>query len=89
MGKALFTLNVPVIKTSSAILAMTEDEVAKNQPTACINCGDVQRYVRVRFFRYVLRNLRSMEMKSSSWHIMEWNAASADAAVLSVRQNAS
>jgi len=39
MGKALFTLNVPVIKTSSAILAMTEDEVAKNQPTACINCG--------------------------------------------------
>ena len=39
MGKALFTMNVPVIKTSSAILAMTEDEVAKNQPTACINCG--------------------------------------------------
>lgn len=39
MGKALFTLNVPVIKTSSAILAMTEDEVTKNQPTACINCG--------------------------------------------------
>ena len=39
MGKALFTLNVPVIKTSSAILAMKEDEVAKYTPTACINCG--------------------------------------------------
>lgn len=39
MGKALFTMNVPVIKTSSAILAMAEDEVAKHQPTACINCG--------------------------------------------------
>lgn len=39
MGKALFTMNVPVIKTSSAILALTEDEVAKHQPTACINCG--------------------------------------------------
>lgn len=39
MGKALFTMNVPVIKTSSTILALTEDEVAKHQPTACINCG--------------------------------------------------
>lgn len=39
MGKAMFDLKVPVIKTSSAILAMTEDEVVKNQPSACINCG--------------------------------------------------
>ena len=39
MGKAMFSLDVPVIKTSSAILAMAEDEVAKNSPTACINCG--------------------------------------------------
>ena len=39
MGKAMFSLDVPVIKTSSAILAMAEDEVSKNPPTACINCG--------------------------------------------------
>lgn len=39
MGFALFDLNVPVTKTSSAILCMSEDEVTKWQPTACINCG--------------------------------------------------
>lgn len=39
MGKALFGLRVPVIKTSSAILAFAKDEVAANQTSACINCG--------------------------------------------------
>ena len=39
MGKALFGLRVPVIKTSSAILAFAKDEVAVNQTSACINCG--------------------------------------------------
>lgn len=39
MGNALFGLDVPVIKTSSAILAFTKDEVSASQPTACINCG--------------------------------------------------
>ncbi|RDU23121.1 electron transport complex subunit RsxC [Anaerosacchariphilus polymeriproducens] len=39
MGFALFDLDVPVTKTSSALLCLTEDEVAKYEPTACINCG--------------------------------------------------
>ncbi|MCR5250976.1 MAG: electron transport complex subunit RsxC [Lachnospiraceae bacterium] len=39
MGFALFTTDVPVTKTSSALLCMTEDEVAKYAPSACINCG--------------------------------------------------
>ncbi len=39
MGMALFTLDIPVVKTSSAILSMTKDEVALNEPTACIRCG--------------------------------------------------
>lgn len=39
MGFAMFDTNVPVVKTSSAILAFKEDEVAKCQSTACINCG--------------------------------------------------
>lgn len=39
MGIGLFDLNVPVTKTSSALLCMTEDEVAKYEPSACINCG--------------------------------------------------
>lgn len=39
MGMALFDVNVPVMKTSSALLCMTKDEVAEFEPTACIRCG--------------------------------------------------
>lgn len=39
MGFAMFTLDVPVTKTSSSILCMTKDEVAMYEPSACINCG--------------------------------------------------
>ena len=39
MGMALFDLNVPVTKTSSALLCLTKDEVAEQEPTACIRCG--------------------------------------------------
>jgi len=39
MGFALFGLDIPATKTSSALLCMTKDEVAACAPTACINCG--------------------------------------------------
>lgn len=39
MGQALPSLDVPVLKTSSAVLAMATDEVARWEPTACIRCG--------------------------------------------------
>ena len=39
MGFAMVTLDAPVTKTSSSILAFMEDEVSKNPETACINCG--------------------------------------------------
>ena len=39
MGNPVFELEIPVIKTSSALLALTKDEVAALEPTACINCG--------------------------------------------------
>lgn len=39
MGFGLYTLEVPTTKTSSALLCLTKDEVAANEPTACINCG--------------------------------------------------
>lgn len=38
MGVAMFDLNVPVSKTSSALLALTKDEAAVEE-TACIRCG--------------------------------------------------
>ncbi len=39
MGNALFTTDIPVTKNSSAIVAMTKDQVAEFEPSACIRCG--------------------------------------------------
>lgn len=39
MGFGMFDLNVPVTKTSTALLALTEDEVSMMKPGPCINCG--------------------------------------------------
>lgn len=39
MGFSMFTLDVPVTKTSSAILGFTRDQASKFESTACINCG--------------------------------------------------
>ena len=39
MGFAMFDLNVPITKASSALLCLTKDEVSRFEPSACINCG--------------------------------------------------
>ncbi len=39
MGKAIYTLDLPVTKGSSAILCLDKDEVAESEPSACIRCG--------------------------------------------------
>lgn len=39
MGFALFDVNVPATKTSSALLCLSKDEVLGAKQTACINCG--------------------------------------------------
>ncbi len=39
MGFALFDTQVPVTKTTSALLCMTTDEVSAYEASACINCG--------------------------------------------------
>lgn len=39
MGFALFDTDIPVTKTSSALLCFKEDDLNKAKPTNCINCG--------------------------------------------------
>lgn len=39
MGIAMYDLNVPCVKTSSAFLCLKKDEVSSAVQTACINCG--------------------------------------------------
>ncbi len=39
MGTALFTLDIPVTKTSASVLALSKDPVALHETTSCIRCG--------------------------------------------------
>ena len=39
MGFAMLTLDAPVTKTSSSVLAFKKDMVSRSTATACINCG--------------------------------------------------
>lgn len=39
MGKAVFSLDIPVTKGTSAILALSHDDVEETVPSACIKCG--------------------------------------------------
>lgn len=39
MGKAMFTLDVPLVKGSSALLCFREDPVSAVEPSNCIRCG--------------------------------------------------
>lgn len=39
MGKAMFSLDVPIVKGSSALLCFREDEVSEVEPSNCIRCG--------------------------------------------------
>lgn len=39
MGQAMFSLEVPVIKGSSALLAFKQDEISRAAMTNCLNCG--------------------------------------------------
>lgn len=39
MGMAMSSLDVPVVKTTSAILAFTKDDVSASTQTNCIHCG--------------------------------------------------
>ena len=39
MGKAMFSLDVPIVKGSSALLCFREDEVSNVEPSNCIRCG--------------------------------------------------
>ena len=39
MGFGIFDLDVPTTKTASALLCLTEDDVSRMEPSACIKCG--------------------------------------------------
>ncbi|MCR5823578.1 MAG: 4Fe-4S dicluster domain-containing protein, partial [Lachnospiraceae bacterium] len=39
MGFCMFGLDVPITKTASALLCLSQDDVSRMEESACINCG--------------------------------------------------
>ncbi len=87
MGIPLISLDVPVVKTSSAILCMTKDEVAACEETACINCGRCVSVCPVGSFRQDWLIMQKDMIKKRLKKQMEWSAVNVDAAAIAVRQN--
>ena len=73
MGFPLFDLEVPVVKTSSAILCMDEDEAAEYEPSACINCGRCSEVCPGRVVPSKLAKFADRQDRESfeKWHGME------------------
>lgn len=39
MGMAVYNTDVPIIKGTGAVVALTEDEIKATEPTVCVRCG--------------------------------------------------
>lgn len=81
MGQAQFDLNVPVAKISSAFTCLTKDEVAAQEPTACIRCGRcVQvcpgRIVPQKMYRAAIKNDMEQFEKLNGMECMECGSCS-------------
>ncbi len=81
MGFSMFSLDVPVTKTSNSILVMREDEVAKYPTTACINCGRCvevcpERLVPSRLADYAEHNDDEQFVKHNGMECMECGCCS-------------
>ena len=87
MGFGMFQLDVPTTKTSTALLALTQDDVSAMEPSPCINCGRCVEDVPAVLFPAFWQPMRSILMKRLSWNITVWNAVNAAAVVLYARQS--
>ncbi len=57
MGVSLFTLDLPVTKTSSALLCLKEDPVSMGKVTNCIRCGKCVNYCPANLVPSILADL--------------------------------
>lgn len=87
MGIPLISLDVPVVKTSSAILCMTKtrSQPAKRQRVSTADV--VYPSVRGRIIPARLAVMQKDMIKKRLKKQMEWSAVNVDAAAIAVRQN--
>ena len=70
MGFAMISLDTPITKTSSSILAFEKDVVAKSTESACINCG---RCVEVCPSRIIPSRLADFAQRFDEEAFLKWN----------------
>ncbi len=70
MGFAMISLDTPITKTSSSILAFEKDVVAKSTESACINCG---RCVEVCPSRIIPSRLADFAQRFNEEAFLKWN----------------
>jgi electron transport complex protein RnfC len=70
MGFAMVTIDAPITKTSSCILAFEKDVVAQSKPSACINCG---RCVEICPSRLIPSRLADYAIRSDEATFHAWN----------------
>ena len=70
MGFAMISLDTPITKTSSSILAFEKDVVATSPETACINCG---RCVEVCPSRIIPSRLADYAQRFNEEAFLKWN----------------
>ena len=70
MGFAMISLDAPITKTSSSILAFEKDVVAKSTESACINCG---RCVEVCPSRIIPSRLADFAQRFNEEAFLKWN----------------
>lgn len=70
MGFAMISLDTPITKTSSSILAFEKDVVAASSESACINCG---RCVEVCPSRIIPSRLADFAQRFNEEAFLKWN----------------
>ena len=70
MGFAMISLDTPITKTSSSILAFEKDVVAKSTESACINCG---RCVEICPSRIIPSRLADFAQRFNEEAFLKWN----------------
>jgi len=73
MGISQYSVDVPTIKSTSALLAFTEDETTKFETVNCVKCGECVRYCPMRLVpAQINANIKNNDFdKLEKMHIMD------------------
>ena len=89
MGNSVYNTNVPVIKGTGAIIALTEDEIKVSEPTVCIRCGKCVDACPIHLLPIMLReySIRNEWKKLKEFHILDCIECGACSYICPGRQN--